>query len=560
LSFSLGDGLALATGEAALAAAARLIAEGKVLALKGLGGYQLMVDARSEDGVALLRTRKHRPDKPFAVMVRNLAAARRYCHVDAAEAALLSSAAAPIVLLERRGLALAATLAPGLRTLGVMLPTTPLHHLLLETLNAPLVCTSGNRGDEPICIDADEALERLGDIADGWLSHDRTICRALDDSVARIIDGAPQLLRVGRGYAPVVLPYPASIPALACGGQLKNTVAVAAGGRVIVSQHLGDLEHARCLDAMHAAAADLRSFHHVDAALAAVDLHPDYASDADGPGGSLPRYRVQHHLAHALAVMLEHGLNGPLLAVVWDGSGLGSDGTLWGGEFLVVERRAGVRWQRVAALREFSLLGGDAAAHEPQRALSGLCWEVEALRGRVPPAHREVLARAINAPRTSSAGRLFDGIAALLGFDARQSYSGQAATRLEHVAAGRVDEPYPLACVNGRLDWAPLLLAIERDQRSGTSNASLSMRFHASLADAIVGVARSSGLATVVLSGGCFQNRLLTELTVAGLRRSGLTAVLARRLPPHDGALAAGQLVAAIEGVTQHVPGRTGTN
>ena len=560
LSFGEARGLAPAAQAGALGAAAQLIGAGQVLALKGLGGYQLIADAANEDAVVRLRTRKRRPDKPFAIMVRNLAEARRYCRVNAAEAALLTSAAAPIVLLERAGDVLAASLAPGLRTLGVMLPTTPLHHLLLDALSGPVVCTSGNRSDEPICIDEDDARGRLGGIADGWLDHDRAIRRALDDAVARIIDGAPQLLRAGRGYAPVVLPYPAATPALACGGHLKNTVAVAGGGRAIVSQHLGDLDHARCVDAMHAAAADLRAFHQVDAAFAAVDLHADYASDVDGPGGALPRRRVQHHLAHALAVMLEHAHDGPLLAVVWDGSGLGSDGCAWGGEFLVVERRGGVRWQRVAALREFPLPGGDAAARDPLRALSGLRWEVETLRAQVPASHRDVLTRTINAPRTSSAGRLFDGVAALLGFDARQHYEGQAAVRLEHAAGAFDGTRYRLPCTAGRLDWAPMLGAIEHDLAAGVAVGTLSARFHASLAHAIVERAQASALSTVVLTGGCFQNRLLTELTVAGLRRCGIGVLLARRLPPHDGALAAGQLVAAIEGVTSHVPGRPGSN
>ncbi len=551
-------GTTLADGDAAVTAAAALIAAGKIVALKGLGGYQLLVDARNPGAIAELRRRKRRPDKPLAVMVADIATARRYCHVDDA-VTLLSGAAAPIVLLERNGEALPDALAPRLNTLGVMLPATPLHHLLLEAVGGPVVCTSGNRAEEPICIDDSAARTRLAGIADVWLSHDRAISRALDDSVARLIDGAPQVLRVGRGFAPVVLDYPEATPALACGGHLKNTVAIAAGGRAIVSQHLGDLEHALSIAAMHAAAADLRAFHGLEPAVAAVDLHPDYASDGDGPGGTLPRRRVQHHLAHALAVMLEHELRGPLLAVVWDGSGLGADGRLWGGEFLVVERRAGVRWRRCAALRDFSLPGGDVAARDPTRALSGLSWEIPALRPRVPATHRAVLERAVNAPRTSSAGRLFDGVAALLGFAEQQSYEGQAATRLEHAATGRSAPPYPLPCVDGRLDWAQLLLAVDRDRRAGVEAGAISARFHASLAHAVVDQARAAGLATVILTGGCFQNRLLSELCVVALRTAGFEVLLARRLPPHDGALAAGQLVGAVEGVREYVPGCSGS-
>jgi hydrogenase maturation protein HypF len=550
LSFSHAGETTVLRRADALAAAADVVRSGGILALKALGGYQLVADATNAVAIAELRRRKARPSKPFAIMVRDLDEARRYCTVDKAEAELLGSPAGPIVLLHRRGTGLPEALAPGLGTLGVLLPTTPLHHLLLDALQGPVVCTSGNRAGEPIAIDETEAHHRLVGIADAWLDHDRPIRRALDDSVARVIDGGPQVLRAGRGYAPVTLSSSAVPRVLAGGGHLKNTVAVAAHGRIVVSQHIGDLDDGLCLAAMHRAASDLRAFLDVAPEVAAVDLHPDHAGTTDPPDPRLPRCPVQHHLAHALAVMLEHDLHGPLLAVVWDGSGLGSDGTLWGGEFLRVERRAGIRWSRVGHLRPFQLPGGDAAARDPQRALAGLLWQVPALRGLVAPALVPLLERGINAPVTTSAGRLFDAVAALAGFSDPQRYEGEAALRLEHAAAARPDAPaYPLPVTGGVADWAALLAEAVGDSQRGRTAAWIGARFHAALAGAIVQQSVASGLDTVILTGGCFQNRLLTEHTVAGLRAAGCRPVIPRQLPPNDGAIAAGQALAVAEGV-----------
>jgi hydrogenase maturation protein HypF len=550
LSFSRPGEPAVLRRADALAAAATVVRSGGILALKGLGGYQLLVDARNAGAVDELRRRKSRPSKPFAIMVRNLDEARRYCQVSGADAELLESPAGPIVLLGRSGTGLPETLAPGLGTLGVLLPTTPLHHLLLDAFGGPVVCTSGNRAGEPIATDEAEARERLAGIADAWLDHDRPIRRALDDSVARIIDGGPQVLRAGRGYAPVTLPFRPLPAVLAGGGHLKNTIAVAAPGRIVVSQHIGDLDDGLCVAAMHRAASDLTALLGVAPEVAAVDLHPDHAGSTDPPDPRLPRRPVQHHLAHALAVMLEHDLHGPLLAVVWDGSGLGTDGALWGGEFLRIERRAGVRWSRVGHLRPFRLPGGDAAARDPERALAGLLWQVPALRDLVAPALRPLLERGINTPATTSAGRLFDAVAALAGFRGPQRYEGEAAMRLEHAAATRPDAPaYPLPVTGGVADWSDLLAAAVEDSRRGGPAAWIGARFHAALAGAIVQQAQASGLDTVILTGGCFQNRLLTERAIAGLRAAGFRPVIPRQLPPNDGSIAAGQALAVAEGV-----------
>lgn len=542
-------GRTIGMDEAALTLAVEAIAGGGILALKGLGGYQLVVASDDAAAVATLRRRKRRPRKPFALMVRSLDSARALCRVSDAEAALLTSPAGPIVLLEEAGGVLAEAIAPGLRTLGVMLPTTPLHHLLLEALKRPIVCTSGNVSEAAIAYDDAEALECLAGIADLWLTHDRPIVRPLDDSVARVIDDAPQVLRIGRGLAPVVLSFDCGEPVLGSGATLKNTIAMAAGGRAVVSQHLGDLDDACCLAAMHRTAADLGAFHRVTPVRRAVDAHPDCIAALDGPGATLPQTEVPHHLAHALAALLEHGLEGPVLAFVWDGTGYGPDGMAWGGECLRVERSEGVRWVRLGHLRPYRLPGADRAARDPMAALSGLRWEAPALQARIPANDRRLLEGGIAAPWTSSAGRLFDGIGAIAGFEGRQTYEGEAACWLEQAATSEPVAPYPLVLNGGVIDWVPLIEAAEADADAGTGVDVISARAHRALAEAIATQARMSGLARVVLTGGCFQNRLLSELTCAALRAGDHTPVLARRLPPNDGGIAAGQIVALAEGV-----------
>jgi len=540
-----------------LEVAVNALAAGRILALKGLGGFQLMVDATGAEAVRELRARKRRPHKPFAIMVRDLRQAREYCRIDAAESALLESPVGPIVLLGAHPGRLPAELAPGLRTLGVMLPTTPLHHLLLRDIGRPLVCTSGNLGDEPICIDDDEALHRLGGIADLFLLHDRPIRRPVDDPVARVIDGAPQCLRIGRGYAPLHLPAPGVAPALATGAHLKNTVAIGIGADIVVSQHVGDLDSTLNLDAMSATIEDLCNFHRLRPAAVACDLHPDYGSTRYAEDSGLALHPVQHHLAHALACMLEHDLRGPLLAVTWDGTGLGVDGTTWGGEFLRVERTEhGIAWSRIANLHPFRLPGGDAASRDPGRALAGLLWELPMMRSRIPDDLRIQLERRLNSPTCSSAGRLFDGIAALLGVCGQQTFQGQAPSWLEAIATDAELPGYPMPLGEGRLDWRPMLANALADVDAGASPGAISARFHATLAEGIGTVARDAGESTVVLTGGCFHNRRLTELALARLRACGCRLYIARHLPPDDGGISAGQLLALSEGEV-HVSGRS---
>jgi len=513
--------------------ATNALREGLIVALKGLGGFQLVVDATRADAVARLRARKHRPHKPLAVMVRDLDAAAALARVSQAEAALLRSPAAPIVLLESRPGTLPSGIAPGLREVGLLLPTTPLHHLLLRAVDVPLVCTSGNLTDEPICTDNAEAMERLGGVADRFLLHDRPIRRPVDDSVARVIDDGPQVLRLARGYAPLVLSLDGP-PALAAGAHMKNAPAIRTDGRAVLGQHVGDLENTLAIDAMRRAADDLQRFFGAAPVHVACDLHPDYASTEFAHQRGLPVAAVPHHLAHALACMAEHDLS-TCLAVVWDGTGLGPDGSVWGGEFLLVN---GTRWRRVAHLRPFRLRGGDAVARDAERALA-------CLRG----------AGGATDPVCTSAGRLFDGMAALLGLCQAQSYEGQAAMLLEAAVEPGVDAAYECPLADGVLDWRPLLDAAGRDEGPGVAAA----KFHNALAEGIVAVARETGVRTVVLTGGCFQNRYLTERALRRLRGEGFLPVIPRRVPPDDGGIALGQLAAITElpGMTggRHVPG-----
>lgn len=534
-----------------LSAAVDTLARGRVLALKGLGGFQLLVDATTPAAIQLLRRRKLRPDKPFAVMVRDLQMARELCFISEDEAQLLQSAAGPIVLLAKRDQVLPPMIAPDHKALGLLLPSTPLHHLLLRNFGRPVICTSGNLSEEPICIDNDGAIARLGPIADLFLLHDRPIRRPVDDSVARVIDGAAQVLRAGRGYAPVMLPLRAAESALAVGPHLKNTVALCTGQHAVVSQHVGDLENTLSLDAMRCACEDLKSFFSTNPTLVARDAHPDYASGTYAAEQQAPTTSVLHHLAHALACMLEHELHGPLLAAVWDGSGLGTDHTIWGGEFLRVERTdRGVLWSRVASLRPFLLPSGDAGARDARLALAGLLWEVPELHDRIEDDRRRQFERKLHTTTCTSAGRLFDAFAALLNLCGKQTYEGQAASRLEAIADPDCSEGYALPFEGGRLDWRAMLRLALHDQAEGVSAQVIAARFHHALADGIVEVSRAIGESTVVLTGGCFQNRLLTELAVSRLRAAGITPVIPRRLPPNDGGVSAGQLVAAVEGVT----------
>lgn len=555
-------GRVLCRRDAALTAAARALADGKVVAVKGVGGFQLWADAFDEDAVNALRIRKGRRQKPFALMVADLAAARRVAEFDAMEERLLASSEAPIVLLRRRADArVASSVAPGSPRLGVMLANAPLHHLLLAGFPHPVVATSANLSEEPIVTDERRVVETLGGLADLYLVHDRPIARPVDDSVATVVEGRELLLRRARGYAPLPVPAAAELPAvLAVGGHMKNTVALALGRGVFLSQHIGDLSTTAAYDAFLRTIDSLERLYDFRPEAVVCDLHPDYASTRYARGLGVPLVAVQHHHAHALSCLADNGVGPPALGVTWDGSGWGGDGTVWGGEFLRVAPGGSTRF---AHLRSFALPGGEAAAHEPRRSALGVLFELagaEALGwtdlppvAAFTPNERRVLARALerrlSAPRTTSAGRLFDAAAALAGLRQTTTFEGQAAMELENAADGcaATGYPFPLVDADGGLivDWGPAVRALIADLRASAAVTLVSARFHQGLVDAIVAVAERAGEPRVALSGGCFQNRVLLSGAVRALRAAGFEALWHQRVPTNDGGLALGQAAAA---------------
>ena len=548
LAWARATGPALAARDEALLAAAAALRAGRIVAAKGIGGFHLLADARNGDAVRRLRQRKRRDEKPFALMFPDVDAIAATCEVSAAERVWLESPAAPIVLLRRLAGAagLAPEIAPGLPWLGAMLPYAPLHHLLLRELGFPVVATSGNLTDEPICTDNDEARSRLGDVADFFLLHDRPIARPLDDSVIATCAGAPIPMRRGRGLAPYTVPLPGAPDGwTGAGAQMKSAVALAAGGNAVIGPHVGDLDHAGAARLWARSVADLADLHGLKPVAAAVDLHPDYASTQGAAEWGVPTERVQHHHAHIAACMAEHGLDGPVLGIAWDGTGLGPDGTVWGGEFLVCTR---AEFRRAAWLRPFPLVGGDAAAREPRRAALGVLRE---MGSAVPPPGfaaaelvvlDEMLARGVNVVRTSSAGRLFDAVAALLGTCLKMSHEGQAAMRLESLAGAAPAEPYPFGWRGDELDWAP---AVAEILRGGAPPATAAARFHETLAAMMAAAAAREGLRDVCLSGGCFQNRRLLAGAARRLAAAGFRVWRHRDVPPNDAGIAFGQLAVA---------------
>jgi len=549
---------------AAVEAAALAIADGRIVAVKGIGGFLLLCAAGNGPAVHALRQRKHRPRKPFAVMARDLAAAAAIVEVNAEAAALLAGADAPIVLLPRRpNAAVVPEVAPGNPYLGVMLPCAPLLHLLLAHTHGPVVATSGNLSEEPICIAEEEALVRLHGIADIFLSHDRPIQRHVDDSVAWIVNGQARLLRRARGHAPLPIRLAEPVrPLLAVGAQLKNAVAVARGRDAFLSQHIGDLETPESQQAFTAVIGDLLSFYAVEPLAIAHDLHPDYSATAwaASVGAELPGrpvlFAVQHHHAHLASCLADNGATGTALGVIWDGTGLGTDGTIWGGEFL---RGDAAGFQRVAHFRPFRLPGGDAAVVEPARVALSLLHQLfgddvfdldlPAL-ARMPEGKRRVLQRmlaaAVNSPLTSSAGRLFDGVAAMLDLIGTASYEGEAAMALEFAVAPEETGRYHLPMLEpGELDWRPALRELLADLRAGVERGRIAARFHNALVHAAVTVAERAGERRVALSGGCFQNRVLTERLAAALRARSFEVLEHRQVPPNDGGIALGQIAVA---------------
>lgn len=577
-----GQGDALALGDGALERATAALRQGAIVALKGLGGFQLLVDATDEAAVQRLRERKRRSRKPFALMCASLAQIEGLAEVSEFERTLLRSAAAPIVLLSRRAARdagprsgarrLADGVAPVGPSLGVMLPYTPLHELLLRAAGRPLVATSGNLHGEPIVTDERDALERLAGIADLWLVHDRPILRSIDDSVVRVMAGQAVILRRARGFAPAPLAYRAvQRPLLALGGQQKNAIATAFGGKIFLGPHIGDLASPRARAVCARMAIELPGLHTLAPLTVVCDRHPDYFTSrlasniANGNvhDAAVRQVSVPHHLAHVLACQVDNAVPAPLLGIAWDGSGYGDDGTLWGGECLLV---SDTHYRRCAHLLPFALPGGEAAVREPRRAalgvLHGLYGEGALQRAELAPVATfnagarkllaAMLARTVNSPMTSSVGRLFDAAAALLQLCQIATFEGEAAMALEAAAdeaAVVADLPGIELCERDGcyiMDWRPPLRAmIEAVCGGRVALAALAAAFHDTLAQAIVGVAERIATAHVLLTGGCFQNARLLEGAVSRLRAAGFSPYWHQRVPPNDGGLAVGQIAFA---------------
>ncbi len=644
----------------ALSAAADALRSGRIVAVKGLGGFHLVVAAHEGEAVARLRELKHREEKPFALMCPTIASTKALCEISPLEERLLRSPESPIVLLRRlrsRGgpAPIAEAVAPRNPNLGVMLPYTPLHHLLLALLQFPIVATSGNLSDEPICIDAYEAVARLGGTADLFLVHDRPIVRHVDDSIVRVMMGRELVLRRARGYAPLPVTLDATSRVsprdrqnhgggsaqnciLAVGAHLKNTIALTVGSQVFISQHIGDLETDQAYEAFRRVISDFERLYEARPTVVAADAHPDYLSSRYARGRGVSPYffrgegrevagkgagltpapdgfyhsreaspscvTVQHHVAHVLSCMVENRLAPPVLGVSWDGTGYGLDGTIWGGEFLLIQESA---CERVASLRQFRLPGGDKAVREPRRTALGVLYEIfgEAVfeMSELAPLRacstaelsglKTMLWRGLNSPLTSSAGRLFDAVGSLADLRQTVRFEGQAAMELEFALEGfESSEAYKIRlCEEARqgnprargfaeassgapsapsepqrscgvqaaaspasrpprivLDWSPLVQEVLTDLKAGLALGRISVRFHNALAEAIVAVARRVGQERIVLSGGCFQNRYLTGRAVHRLAEAGFRPYWHQRVPPNDGGIALGQAAAVAWG------------
>ncbi len=591
-------GQILATHHEALNATVTAICQGKILAIKGLGGFHLMVDARNEEAVKTLRKCKQREEKPFAVMYPCLELIKQDCFISEKEERLLRSPEAPIVLLQRRPnqiSKLAPSLAPGNPYLGVMLPYTPLHHLLTQKLGFPIIATSGNLSDEPICIDENDALKRLNHIAELFLIHNRPIKRPVDDSIVRIIADREMVLRRARSYAPLPIfttiskqktPVIHSIPSpkiLAVGAHLKNTIAIAIENQIFLSQHIGDLETNQAFNSFQQTIKNFQELYDFQPSIIACDAHPDYRSSQFARDLNLSIIPVQHHYAHILACMGENQIKPPLLGIAWDGTGYGLDNTIWGGEFILI--KPDYSWQRVAHWRTFPLPGGEKAVKEPRRVAIGLLSEIfgddlfnnknpelfslQAFSPRELGVLKTMLAKKINTPITSSVGRLFDAIASIINLRQITNFEGQSAMELEFaLEAIATDESYTFNILNNNiqpshtlpnnfsfplvLDWQPLIMQILDDISKKVPVAIISGKFHNSLIESIISIANIIGEKRVIITGGCFQNKYLTEKTITRLRSANLHPYWHQRIPPNDGSIALGQIIAANNTIPKH--------
>ncbi len=544
---------------------ARLILSGHIVAVKGIGGFHLAADARNDEALRTLRRRKHREEKPLAIMVPNIDGIRAFARLTDEDEALLKNPRRPIVILEKKtSNDISVHVAPGNGNFGVMLPYTPLHFLLLAETDAPLVMTSGNVSEEPICIDNDEAFERLSGIADFFLAHDRDICLRSDDSIARRMAWETRMIRRSRGYVPVPIFLGRKYPqVLACGAELKNTVCLAKEDKAFLSQHIGDLENQSALDFFKTTIGHMKRILDIEPELIACDMHPDYLSTRYALEQSeLPVIQVQHHHAHIVSCLAENRIDGPVIGLAFDGTGCGIDGAVWGGEVLIADR---TKFGRAARLDYVAMPGAAAAIKEPYRmALSYLfhafgndfenldipfIQKTDKSKARI---FVQMIERKLNSPATSSMGRLFDGVAAMVGIRDKVAFEGQAAMELETAAEWPTEEHYDFEWTSGDcriVSVASIVRGVATDLENGLGTARISGKFHRTLVRMFSllceEIRADSGIDTVALSGGSFQNNLLLTGLVEALGKSGFHVLTQRTAPCNDGGIALGQAVSA---------------
>lgn len=563
----------------AISKTVELIQIGKTIALKGLGGYQLIVDASNDEAVTQLRKRKHREEKPLAIMFPNIESIKNVCEVSFLEERLILSPESPIVLLKRKlhienqkpeiqnqASFISSLVAPNNPYLGVMLPYTPHHHLLMKQFKKPIVATSGNLSEEPMCINEQQALMRLHRIADYFLVHNRPIVRHVDDSIVRIINGREMVLRRARGYAPLPIMIekshiskPTSI--IAVGAHLKNSIALTNSNSIFISQHIGDLATDEAYQAFSEVITDFEKIYNSSIKYIAHDLHPEYLSTKYAQSGKRELIGVQHHQAHIASCYAENRLNGRVLGVAWDGTGYGTDGTIWGGEFFIYD---GTDFTRVASYKQFRLPGGEQAIKEPRRSALGVLYEIYGdiifdktsipLMKNFSTSELQILrtmfAKHINCPITSSAGRLFDAVSALIGVKNSSAFEGQAAMMLEFSAATSVEENSYTFDIHKKelyeIDWQLMIEEIMDDVRNNILQKIIAKKFHNTMVQIIIKIAQLVSEQKVVMSGGCFQNAILLEGTIKLLENTGFKPYWHQRVPPNDGGISLGQAVIAL--------------
>ncbi len=559
------DGRIIALKQNAINQTCALIKSGEIIAIKGLGGFHLVVDATNDEAIIQLRKRKQREEKPFALMFPDLNMIKNYCEVSELEERLLKSSEAPIVLLKKKDnlseTNLSKFIAPGNPYLGIMLPYTPLHHILMHILKKPVVATSGNLSEEPICIDEYDALKRLKGIADFFLVHNRPILRHCDDSIVRIINGREFIIRRARGYAPLPFLIDGANGIddeniIAVGGHLKNTISIKKKNQVFISQHIGDLSTFESFNAFKKTINDFKSLYELNKVIYVGDLHPDYLSTKYLKEQKNEYRLIQHHLAHVAACKLENQLKGEALGVSWDGTGFGYDGKIWGSEFFYIDDE---NYAHLGQFKKFSLPSGEKAIREPKRTLAGVLFEIfgdHILNNNLllkKFSHTELklivdlIKKKINSPDCVSAGRLFDAVSSLIGIADYSNFEGQAAMKLEWAISESTNDHYEFEFIKENkviIDWSRIISGLIDDLEKGKSQSELSGKFHNTLTEIIVEFAKKFNLKKVLLSGGCFQNIYLLNRTIDRLKEESFQPYWHQRIPTNDGGISFGQIAA----------------